>query len=222
MPNNNVEQETLFHSMSPTKEEPCLIDFFEKPLNLRKKECLFKQGDIFDSIYIITSGSIKTFSIDKIGKECITGFYYKNDIVGLSAIESGYYSIYAKTLEASSMLKVPLDIFEIMTEKNHYFKKLVLKDMSKKIAENQKKMVLLGKRSDVKIAGFLLDLSIKINEKDTNGFFRLSMSRNDIGDFLGLTVETISRTITKFKEHGLIKVQGKHLLIINLSDVYQH
>lgn len=194
----------------------CLGDVIEKTLVLGKGEFVCRQGQAFDSVYVLQTGSVKTFNMNDFGKEHITGFYHANDIVGFSGIDSGYYPISAKTLETTTICKVSFHKLEKLSTEIPYLKHQIFKIMSQQIVNNQRMLALLGSGSDIKVASFLLSLSARFNREDSpSDFFRLTMSRNDIGGYLGITVETVSRAFTKFQKENIIKIKGKDISIID-------
>ncbi|MGB1239544.1 MAG: fumarate/nitrate reduction transcriptional regulator Fnr [Pseudomonadales bacterium] len=185
-----------------------------KPLT--KGQHLVSQGDEFHSVYAIRTGSVKTFTTSCSGEEQITGFFFPGDLVGLNAIDSGYSPDSIKTLETTTVCQVPFDQLDELSSQLPKLRRQVLRTMSKEICKEQQMLKLLAKKNaDERLATFLIRLSNRFKARgysDTR--FRLSMSRNEIGNYLGLTVETVSRVLTRLQKNGLIKVEGKEVEIL--------
>ncbi|MEO9656331.1 fumarate/nitrate reduction transcriptional regulator Fnr [Marinomonas sp.] len=198
-----------------------LDKIIERKRPLKKGDVLFRQGQSFDAVYAVRTGTLKTFNITSSGEEQITGFYCPSELVGLSGIDTDIYPVSAKALETTTVCEIPFSHLEELSSQIPSLKRQIFKIMSRKISDDQQMMVLLGKKNaDEKVASFLLNLSNRFEKRGYSAVsFRLSMSRNEIGNYLGLAVETVSRVITRFQKSGLIKVEGKEITIINLPDV---
>ncbi|GAB3475945.1 fumarate/nitrate reduction transcriptional regulator Fnr [Marinomonas epiphytica] len=198
-----------------------LEEIIERKKSLKKGEILFQQGESFESIYAVRTGTIKTFKLTDAGEEQITGFYCPSELVGLSGIDKDIYPVSAKALESTAVCEIPFDRLESLSSSIPSLKRQIFKLMSRKICDDQLMMVLLGKKNaEEKVASFLLNLSNRFEQRGYSATsFRLSMSRNEIGNYLGLAVETVSRVITRFHKQGLIKVEGKEIAIIELAKI---
>ena len=188
---------------------------------LKKNNALFHQGDKFQAIYAIRSGSVKTYTIADDGSEQITGFYLPGELVGLDAISEDTHPCTAKALETTSYCEIPFNQLEQLSGELPSLRHQLLKIMSKEITHDANLLMLLGKKTaDERLASLLLSLSTRLKNR---GFseteFNLSMSRNDIANYLGLAVETVSRLFTRFQDHGLIKVEGKFVQIMALDQL---
>ncbi|MGB3384041.1 MAG: helix-turn-helix domain-containing protein [Marinomonas sp.] len=199
-----------------------LADLMGKKLTLQKGDCVFCQGQMFDSVYLIGAGSLKTYNLNSTGKEGVTGFYFQGDIVGFSGMDMGYHPCFAKVLEPTQVYKILFHEMEDLSALEPFWARQVLQIMSRQIRENQRLIALLGSRSERKIASFLLGLSAKFNaEVSSAEFFKLTMSRNDIAAYLGVSGETVSRTLTQFHKKGYIQVKGKEVSILSFSALQQ-
>jgi CRP/FNR family transcriptional regulator len=188
---------------------------------LKRGEHLFHVGTTFQSIYAVRSGSIKTYSPTEDGHEQVTGFHLPGELLGLDAINLNHHPCAAKALETTSLCEIPFDRLEELNAHLPSLQQQLLKIMSKEILHDQSLLMLLGKKSaEERLAALLLSLS---NRYQQRGFsptdFYLSMSRNDIGNYLGLAVETVSRLFSRFQEEGLLSVQRKHIGITNLPQL---
>lgn len=188
---------------------------------LKKNASPFHQGDKFHAIYAIRSGSVKTYTIADDGSEQITGFYLPGELVGLDAISEDNHPCTAKALETTSYCEIPFEQLEQLSGDLPSLRHQLLKIMSKEITHDANLLMLLGKKTaDERLASLLLSLSARLKSRGFSATeFNLSMSRNDIANYLGLAVETISRLFTRFQEQGLIKVDGKYVQILKLDDL---
>lgn len=185
---------------------------------VKRGEHLFQVGDAFQAIYAVRSGSIKTYSPTEDGHEQVTGFHLPGELLGLDAINLQHHPCAAKALETTSVCEIPFDRLEELSARLPSLQHQLLRIMSKEILHDQSLLMLLAKRSaEERLAALLLSLSSRYQQR---GFsptdFYLSMSRNDIGNYLGLAVETVSRLFTRFQDEGLLNVQRKHVCITDL------
>jgi CRP/FNR family transcriptional regulator len=183
---------------------------------LKKGEFLFRQGDPFESVFALRSGAIKTFSLSDNGEEQITGFHFPSELVGLSGMDTEVFPVSAQALESTSVCEIPFDRLEDLSMRLPQLRRQLMRVMSREIRDDQQMMLLLSKKTaDERIATFLVNLSARFR---TRGYsanqFRLSMSRNEVGNYLGLAVETVSRVFTRFQQNGLIEAEGKEVHIL--------
>lgn len=184
---------------------------------VKKGELLFRQGDVFESIYALRSGAVKTFSLSDNGEEQITGFHLASELIGLSGLDSERYPVSAVALETTSVCEIPFERLDDLTATMPQLRKQVMRLMSREIREDQQMMLLLSKKTaDERIATLLINLSARFRARGYSAkSFRLAMSRNDIGNYLGLAVETVSRVFTRFQQQGLIAAEGKQIDILD-------
>ncbi len=185
---------------------------------LKRGEHLFQVGSPFQAIYAVRSGSIKTYNPTEDGHEQVTGFHLPGELLGLDAINLEHHPCAAKALETTSLCEIPFNRLEELSTHLPSLQHQLLKIMSKEILHDQSLLMLLGKKSaEERLAALLLSLSTRYQKR---GFsptdFYLSMSRNDIGNYLGLAVETVSRLFSRFQEEEILDVQRKHVCIIDL------
>lgn len=184
----------------------------------RKGDHLFRSKDRFRSLFAVRTGSFKNFDINEAGTEHITGFYMSGDLLGLCAINTDSYHYNAVALEDSSVCEIPFAKLESLTQAIPALQHQLFSLMSQAILHEQDMTRILGSmKAEQRIAHFLLALSKRHNERGYSpSHFYLRMTRSDIGNYLGLTVETVSRLITRFQESGLITAQHRD---ITLKDV---
>ena len=183
---------------------------------LKKGEFLFRQGDAFNSVFAVRSGALKTFSLSDSGDEQITGFHLPSELVGLSGMDSDAYPVSAMALETTSVCEIPFERLDELSVQLPQLRRQLMRIMSREIRDDQQMMLLLSKKTaDERIATFLVNLSARFRARGFSANqFRLAMSRNEIGNYLGLAVETVSRVFTRFQQNKLLEAEGKevHLL----------
>lgn len=184
---------------------------------LKKGEFLFRQGDVFDSVFAVRSGALKTFSLSDGGEEQITGFHLPSELVGLSGMDTEAYPVSAQALETTSVCEIPFERLDELSILLPQLRRQLMRVMSREIRDDQQMMLLLSKKTaDERIATFLVNLSARFRAR---GFspnqFRLAMSRNEIGNYLGLAVETVSRVFTRFQQNKLLEAEGKSVHILD-------
>ena len=184
----------------------------------KRGSTLFNPGEQADYVYAIRGGSVKTSVGTEDGRVQITGFYIAGELLGLSAMGSGTYSSKAIALETTSVCKVEIDRFEELCREMPALQFQMLKIMGNHIRLDEELMLLLGKRTaEERLAYYLLSLSqrnTRCNYSATH--LRLSMSRQDIGSFLGIAEETVCRILKRFDEDGLIAISHRNVLLKDL------
>lgn len=185
---------------------------------LKRGENLFQAGDRLRAIYAVRSGSIKTYLPAEDGNEHITGFYLSGELLGLDAIHGETHPCTAQALETSSLCEIPYERLDELSERIPSLRQQLLKIMSREILHEQSLLTLLAKKnSEERLASLLLSLSRRYQQRGFSPYeFNLSMSRNDIGNYLGLAVETVSRLFTRFQEDGLLQAERKYIHILDL------
>ena len=183
---------------------------------LKKGEYLFRAGEPFSSLYAIRTGFFKTTVASQDGRDQVTGFFMSGELIGMDGICSHVHSCDAVALEDSEVCELPFAHMENLGQRIPSLQTHFFRLMSREIVRDQGVMLLLGNmRAEERLAAFLLNLS---NRLYSRGFaandFILRMSREEIGSYLGLKLETVSRTLLKFHHEGLILVEHKHIQIL--------
>lgn len=196
-----------------------LDEIIKRNRPLHKGEHLFNTGDNFHSIYAVRSGSIKTFTESEQGDEQITGLYLPGELIGLDAIHDEKHPCSAIALETTSLCEMPFDTLEDLSTQIPELHHQLFRVMSKEIASDQSLLMLMAQKSaDERLAAFLVNLSSRLKARNfSETEFNLSMSRKDIGNYLGLTIETISRTFSRFQSEGILSTQRKYVNIHQLD-----
>ena len=215
---------TLCLPLSLNMEDLDLLDdIVKRGRPLKKGEYLFRQGDTFASVFAVRSGSLKTYSVSDCGEEQITGFHLPSEFVGLSGMDTELYPTSAIALETTSICEIPFDRLDELSATLPQLRRQLMRIMSREIRDDQQMMMLLSKKTaDERIATFLVNLSARFSARGYSATqFRLAMSRNEIGNYLGLAVETVSRVFTRFQQAGLIEAEGKEIKITNNEELCQ-
>lgn len=190
---------------------------------LKKGEYLFHVGQPFNSLFAVRTGFFKTTVNTSDGRDQVTGFFMSGELMGMDGISTGTYSTDAVALEDSDVCELPFnrldELSRLLPSLNMHFFRL----MSREIVRDQNIMLLLGNmRAEERLAAFLLNLSERLHSR---GFaandFILRMSREEIGSYLGLKLETVSRTLSRFNQEGLISVEHKHIKILQPNALQQ-
>lgn len=183
---------------------------------------VFHLGDRFTALYAIRTGSVKTYTLTEDGGEQVTGFHLPGEIIGLDAINGETHPCAAKTLETTALCELPFERLEELANQVPGLGRQLLRIMSREISADSELLTLLGKKSaEERLAALLLSLSARFRERGLSAQeFMLSMSRNDIGNYLGLAVETVSRLFTRFQQQGLIAVQHKHVRLLDIDQIH--
>lgn len=178
---------------------------------------LFGNGDPFTSLYAIRTGFFKTCVSSEDGREQVTGFQMAGEIIGLDGIVTDHHNCNAVALEDAEVCVMPFASVEDFSREFPVLQRHVHKIMSREIVREHGVMMLLGNmRAEERLAAFLLNLVQRLHSR---GFSQtevvLRMTREEIGSYLGLKLETVSRTFSKFSEEGIIDVKQRHVQILN-------
>jgi CRP/FNR family transcriptional regulator len=196
-----------------------LDSIIQRSKPIQKNQHLYREEDAFKSVFAVRSGTLKAYKITDDGREQVTGFYFPGEILGMDGIANNTHSSSAKALETSAICEIPFESLEklsaLMPNLQHHFFKL----MSREISEDQQLITLLSKNSaDERIASLILSISTRnARRKLSATAFRLPMSRVDIGNYLGLTVETVSRVFSRMQKMDLLSVDNKEIEILDIQ-----
>jgi CRP/FNR family transcriptional regulator, anaerobic regulatory protein len=185
---------------------------------IHKGDKVFHGGELLNSLFAIRSGTFKTFTIDEQGEEQITGFHLPGDLLGFDAIVDNEHPSFAQAMETSMVCEIPFDNLDKLTNTMPKLRKQILRMMSGEIKTDQEMLMLLNhKNAEQRLASFILSLSQRFSNRGLSASeFRLTMTRSEIGNYIGLTVETISRLLNRFQKSELISVSGK---LITIHDI---
>ena len=186
-------------------------------VRLRKNETLFRTGDRFTALYAIRSGSCKTVSLSENGCDQVAGYHMAGDIIGTDGIGNDSHGCQAVALEDTEVCALPFNRIEALSRQSAHFQHNLHRLLSREIARERGMMMLLGTmHAERRLAAFLLDLSQRYQARGYSSCeFVLRMTREEIGSYLGLKLETVSRLFSRFQRDGLVQVQGR---VVKLLD----
>lgn len=190
---------------------------------LQKGAHLYRQGDEFGEVYAVRSGALKAYRMTDDGREQVTGFYLPGEIVGMDGISQSRHASSARALETSAVCEIPFSSLEKLSASVPQLQRHFFQLMSREITEDQQLITLLSKSSaDARIAALLLSISMRNARRHLSATrFRLSMSRVDIGNYLGLTVETVSRVFTRLQKTKVLEVSNREITILDEAALRQ-
>jgi CRP/FNR family transcriptional regulator len=187
------------------------------------RQAVFNSGEKFKAVYAVRSGSIKSFCIDDDGREQVTGFYLPGEIFGWDGLAEGNYQNTAIALETTSVCEIPYSQLELLSTTVPSIHKHMMKLVGREITADQKLIALLaGNSAHQRLASLLLSISNRLRQQKLSSTrFRLPMSRGEISNYLGLTVETVSRGFSHFQREGYLKVNKKEVEIVDKPSLEQ-
>jgi CRP/FNR family transcriptional regulator, anaerobic regulatory protein len=190
---------------------------------VRRGESLFHAGETFTALYAVRTGFFKTTVSAVDGREQVTGFQMAGELLGLDGISTDRHSCDAIALEDSQVCMIPYSQLETLSREftllQHQFHKI----MSREIVRDHGVMLLLGSmRAEERLAAFLLNLTQRLQARGfSHSALVLRMTREEIGSYLGLKLETVSRTFSKFQDDGLLEVKQRDIRILDQGALQQ-
>ncbi len=185
---------------------------------LQRGEHLFHKGERFRGIIAIKGGTAKTMTYDSHGNEYITGFWLPGELLGFDALASDLHKCSAVALETLSYCELPADQLDELCRKVPNLLRELFRHASTRLEEETEQVIVNKQPAEERVASFLLNLSDRLKSRGFSPIdFRLSLNREEIGNFLGLALETVSRTLRGFQDGGLIAVQHKQVRINDLD-----
>jgi len=191
--------------------------------SVARGDTLFRAGDSFTSLYAVRTGFFKTRVSSEDGRDQVTGFQMAGELLGLDGISHDRHNCDAIALEDSQVCVIPFGQLEELsrdfTPLQHQFHKI----MSREIVRDHGMMLLLGSmRAEERLAAFLLNLTQRLQARGFSASsLILRMTREEIGSYLGLKLETVSRTFSKFQDDGLLEVKQRHIRILDEAGLRQ-
>ena len=184
---------------------------------VKRGDMLFRNGEKFTSLFAIRTGFFKTCITTEDGRDQVTGFQMAGEIIGLDGIVNDIHTCNAVALEDAEVCVMPFERIEELSREVNALQRHVHKIMSREIVRENGVMLLLGSmRAEERLAAFLLNLMQRLHAR---GFSQselvLRMTREEIGSYMGLKLETVSRTFSKFVEDGIIEVKQRHIRVLN-------
>ena len=218
----NLRELCLPMGLNPDEMEK-LDKVISKRRRVKRGAALFTVGDKFTSLYAVRSGFFKTCVTTADGRDQVTGFQMTGEIIGLDGIVSDHHSCNAVALEDAEVCVMPFDQVEELSREFNTLQHHVHKIMSREIVRDHGVMLLLGSmRAEERLAAFLLNLVQRLHAR---GFSQselvLRKTREEIGSYLGMKLETVSRTFSKFVEDGIIDVKQRYVHIKSTDGLRQ-
>lgn len=203
----------------PAGLEKSDLDKLENTVNrsnpLQKGEAIFRKGDPLKYLYVVRSGTAKLIRVTQAGEEQILGFYFPGELLGFDAIEHGEYQCTAVALETMTYCAFPFSRLEELSQLIPGLQHQMFRLMSREISiENEMLLSICNKKADERVATFLLGLSERFHNLGYSAKeFSLSMSRQEIATYLGITIETVSRILSRFQKENIISTNRKFVII---------
>jgi CRP/FNR family transcriptional regulator, anaerobic regulatory protein len=203
----------------PAHEVSQLDELVKERIKLKKGDCLYRQGESLDAVYGLRLGSIKSQLEEANGQVQITGFFLPGEIVGLDGMIDGEHGSNAVAMEDSEVCVVRLRDIDEISRYVPSLQQQVRRVMSKEIARTYQALMALGSmRSEARLAAFLINMSQRLSALGYSSTdFIMRMSREEIGNYLGLTLETVSRLFSRFARDGLIRVNQREIRILDMA-----
>ncbi len=190
---------------------------------VRRGERLFHAGEAFTALYAVRTGFFKTTTAAEDGREQVTGFQMAGELLGLDGISTDHHACDAIALEDSQVCMIPYGQLESLSREftllQHQFHKI----MSREIVRDHGVMLLLGSmRAEERLAAFLLNLTQRLQARGFSpSALVLRMTREEIGSYLGLKLETVSRTFSKFQDEAILEVKQRDIRILDQGALQQ-
>jgi len=186
---------------------------------VRTGEFLYRSGNPFHSLFVVRAGMFKTILLDSEGREQVTGFQMTGEVLGLDGIEQEICQSNAVALEDGEVWEIPFSRLESLCRQEPGMQRMFHRLMSREIQRDYLMMLLLGSMSaEERLAAFLVNLSQRLTTRGYSATrFILRMSRREIGSYLGLTLETVSRVFSRFQREGLIRAELKAVELVDIE-----
>jgi len=214
----NLRELCLPMEFSP-KEVEKLDELVTTRCKVKRGTTLYSNGDAFAGLYVIRTGFFKTCLVMEDGRAQVTGFQMAGEMLGLDGIASNHHSCDAVALEDAEVCLMPFDRVEKLAREIPKLQRHIHRTLSREIVCEHSIMLLLGSmRAEERLAVFLLNLVERLHVR---GFSKseliLRMTREEIGSYLGLKLETVSRTFSKFAHEGIVEVRQRHVRILDID-----
>ena len=186
---------------------------------VRMGQTLYREGDKFQFIYAVRSGTFKSALTLPDGREQVTSFHMAGEVMGLDGVAHGRHASAAIALEDTEVCAIPYGSLTELAVGNSGMQHIVGRLMSREILNEHGLMVMLGSmNAEERLAAFLLDISRRLKLRGFSSHeFHLRMSRAEIGSYLGMKLETVSRTFSAFQQLGMLRVDKKHVRIVDAA-----
>ena len=186
-------------------------------------DALFRAGEGFGSLYAVRTGFFKTCVACEDGREQVTGFQMAGELLGLDGIGTDHHTCDAVALEDSQVCVIPFHRLEELARDLSDLQRQIHRIMSREIVRDHGVMLLLGgMRAEQRLAAFLLNLTQRLRARGFSGSeLLLRMTREEIGSYLGLKLETVSRAFSKFQDDGVLEVRQRQIRVLDAKALQQ-
>jgi CRP/FNR family transcriptional regulator len=184
---------------------------------VRRGDALQWVGAAFAVLFVVRFGFFKSVALSREGFQQVTGFPMVNDVIGLDGIETGVHTREVMALDDAEVFVLPFARWERWSHESAYGQRLTIRTMALEILRSQELMLALGgPPAEQRVAMFLLDLSERYGRLGySRSEFQLRMTRAELGSYLGLKLETVSRTLSHLQREGIIQAQGKFISLLD-------
>ena len=195
----------------------------QERVRVHKGETLYRMGEPLTAVYAIRFGTLKTHVTMEDGRTQITGFHLPGEVVGLDGLGEMQHASDATALEDTEVCVVRFDDLQPLSGTLPSLQQQFLRLMSKEISQDQIMLITLGSmRAEERLAAFLVNMSERLSMRGySSSEFVLRMSREEIGSYLGLKLETVSRLFSRFAEAGLIQIRQRHVNLVDMEGIRQ-
>lgn len=191
----------------------------------KSAEHVYRTGDKFQSLYIVQTGVLKSQTTTPQGRHLVTGFYFPGDLVGLDGISSKTYPCYVTALERSWLCEVEFEELENLCRDQIGVQHELFSRLSSRIYKNEHQHIVnRGESADKRLAEFLFEIYERLNNSNQkrNNFLHLPMTKADAASYLGLSAESVSRSLKRLEEKGIIRNSSKHIELLNLEAIKKY
>ena len=190
---------------------------------LKKGDSLYRAGDPFQALFAVRLGTLKTTVLAEDGREQVAGYHLQGDIIGLDGLGTDRHGCAAVALEDSEVCTIPFEHLEELARDLPPLQRNLHQFLAREISRDHSVMLLLGSmRAEERLATFLLNLSERYRSRGYSSTeFVLRMTREEIGSYLGLKLETVSRLFSRFQDEGLLKVSGRNVKLTDIGKLRQ-
>ncbi len=212
----NLRELCLPVGMSPEQMDR-LDSMITSRRTITRGETLFRTGDAFQSLYAVRTGFFKTSVSSEDGRDQVTGFQMSGELLGLDGIGTDRHACDSVALEDSTVCVIPFHQLEDLSRELGDLQRIFHKIMSREIVREHGVMLLLGSmRAEERLAAFLLNLTQRLHARGySQSALILRMTREEIGSYLGLKLETVSRTFSKFQDEGILEVKQRQIRVLD-------
>ncbi len=183
---------------------------------LQKGDFLYRQGDQFRGILAIKAGTAKLLALDLDGNEYITGYFLPGELLGFDGLANERHACSALALETLTYCEIPAEQIDTLCLEVPNLLRELFRHVGRTLTTETDHFMLSQRGAEERVAGFLLDLSDRLSQRGLSGVeIKLTFSRHDIGKYLGLTLETVSRILKSLESMGLVTVNAKSIHILD-------